>query len=130
MRRMKMEIINLLEETVAVIKNNGHSVNDVLYVGNMDASLRIDWATAEHVLNVDYDRDYGSQKIAKDLVVRFNDGGFLSRREYDGAEWWAFAPPFIPSEHPRKFRLVMIGDNALSYYDTLHDINYPNEVKE
>ena len=37
-------------------------------------------------LNQEYDDGYGSQELFGDIVL--SDGSWLSRREYDGSEWW------------------------------------------
>jgi hypothetical protein len=37
-------------------------------------------------LDQEYDDGYGSQELFGDIIL--SDGSWLSRREYDGSEWW------------------------------------------
>lgn len=47
--------------------------------------------------NLDYDAGYGSQELFG--VVKFNNGTWLERDEYDGSEWWTHVyPPEMPEK--------------------------------
>lgn len=37
-----------------------------------------------------YDSGYGSQFVSNSLSIKFVDGSFAHRHEYDGAEWWVY----------------------------------------
>lgn len=79
--------MNLLSETLEKLKENGKSMDDVLWIGSSDGIIH------KHVFlelaNVNYDNGYGGQEIARDLVL-VGDGWWLERGEYDGSEWWEF----------------------------------------
>ena len=85
---------NLFEETVLALQYHDKTLEDVLWVGGNDYEV-VNWQEA---MKVDYDRGFGGQKIATDLVV-VGDGWWLERAEYDGSEWWAFKTmPARPTE--------------------------------
>ena len=53
--------------------------------------------TLQQMSNLDYDDGYGSQKLFG--TVWLNNGTWLERAEYDGAEWWELKKlPDIPKE--------------------------------
>lgn len=35
-----------------------------------------------------YDAGYGIEVVSTKLVIMLDDGSWLTRQEYDGAEWW------------------------------------------
>lgn len=77
--------MNLLQETISAIPNNA----EVLWVGSYDGNLAISWNEfTEIAKDIEYDEDYGSNKIPLDLVVVGKDW-WLERSEYDGSEWWS-----------------------------------------
>lgn len=78
---------NLLKETMDTLKRNGKSVEDVLWIGNLD--LWTDWESFAESANVEYDNGYGKQYVADDLLVVGEDW-WLERYEYDGYEEWQF----------------------------------------
>lgn len=89
---------NLLAETVKELGDRGYSLDDVLAVHGDDFSVPIDNFIS--AANIRYDYGYGSQEIARDLVLRMKDGGLFYRREYDGLEYWKHVPP-IPAQSKR-----------------------------
>lgn len=82
---------NLLQETLEVLKSNGKSPDDVIWVG--DRAKKTTWSNFESISNFQYDSGYGGNEIAGSLLVVGKDW-WLERYEYDGAEWWEF------KEHP------------------------------
>lgn len=80
-------MINLLQETKCVLKNYGHTLSDIVWVGCKDYRIEINQFI--EFANVVYDEGYGSQKVATDLFVVGTDW-WLERHEYDGAEWWEY----------------------------------------
>jgi hypothetical protein len=80
-------MINLLQETIAVLKKNGKTPEDVKWVGNYKISFS--WDDFAKIADFEYDHDYGISEIKESLVVVGNDW-WLARREYDGREWWKF----------------------------------------
>ena len=82
-----MSIVNLLEETLKVLKTHDKSPKDVLWVGN--EFHKTTWVGFESVANITYDNGYGGNEIASDLLI-VGDCWWLERGEYDGSEWWDF----------------------------------------
>lgn len=78
---------NLYQETVKAIEDAGMTPDDVIWVGSGDVLLDTEsfWRCARAT---EYDAGFGAQKIASDLIVMLNDGSWLRRSEYDGAEEW------------------------------------------
>lgn len=109
--------MNLLEETMTALGDHGYTTADVSYVGSEDGRLRLPWEQAVHVLDVEYSNDYGHNKIALDLCVRFTDGATLIRMEYDGCEWWRLIP--APAAHGSPFTTVTVHAG----HDMLADLN-------
>jgi hypothetical protein len=83
--------MNLLEETIDVLKRHGKKPTDVLAVGSFDGKYSCTWAEFKKIANFDYDNGFGSQEISSDLTV-IGDGWWLERYEYDGSETWVFKP--------------------------------------
>lgn len=88
--------MNLLRETLLVLKKNGKKESDVEWVGSHDI-----WFTFEEfkkIANFEYDNSYGIEQVANDLLIVGKDW-YLEREAYDGAEWWAFRTvPERPSQ--------------------------------
>ena len=62
---------------------------DIDWIGSKDGKYVINWEQFKNLAaSIDYDAGFGSQEIARDLVVVFKDGDWLTRDEYDGAESW------------------------------------------
>lgn len=110
---------NLLKETLAKIEREGHTKNDVAFVGSKDGKLRISFEEFEKISNFEYDSGYGSQQIAEDLIVYFDEGDWLEREEYDGSEWWKIVKPlrFHKDDEYKPFTKLR------GCWDSLEDIN-------
>lgn len=80
-------MINLLQETLEVLKSNGKSPDDVIWVG--DREKKTTWSNFESISNFQYDAGYGGNEIDGSLLVVGKDW-WLERGEYDGSEWWEF----------------------------------------
>lgn len=89
-----MGLKNLLSETIAECESIGKRTNDIDRVQWVDGHLhavKCTWKTfADAVRHLEYDSGYGAQEINESLAVVFNDGTWLERAEYDGAEWWEY----------------------------------------
>ena len=112
---------NLKLETIAILKENGKTVDDVAWVGTTAFKIPTDsfWKLADR----NYDDSYGSPEVATDLLVVGN-GWWLERHEYDGAEWWEFKSfPVEPSETRTVDRVITprIG------WETLEEVNVGKE---
>ena len=75
------------EETIAVLKGNGKTFDDVEWIGGDDFEI-----TKENFRNIThfcYDRGYGCQDVANDLKLVGKDF-IMIRWEYDGSEGWEY----------------------------------------
>lgn len=92
--------MNLREETLKIMKDNGLTKEDVAFImvreqvyennkyENKDYRLPMDrfWLSA----NTEYDEGFGGNEINLGLMIVFKNGAWLERHEYDGSEWWEF----------------------------------------
>lgn len=80
----------IVKETVEWLEELGYLESDVLWVGSRDGEFAMSWADfKDKFKDLKYDAGFGSQEIAKDLVV-VGENWWLEREEYDGAECWAY----------------------------------------
>lgn len=102
----------IVKETIEDLKDLGYSESDVLWVGSLDGEYAMSWADfKDKFKNLKYDDGFGGQEIAADLVV-VGDNWWLERKEYDGAESWAY----------KKYPKITSGksfDKLLGSWDTL-----------
>lgn len=87
--------MNLLQETVNELKENGKTPADVRWVGRESINAKCSWDDFAKQANFEYDAGYGSEEIPGDLIVA-GDDWWLERAEYDGSEWWEFKA--VPAE--------------------------------
>ena len=88
--------MNLLQETLNVLKISGLCPNDVRWVGSGD--FYTTWEVFAKIANTEYYEGYGSQEVACDLVI-IGDNWWMERTEYDGSEAWDFKTvPLKPTE--------------------------------
>ena len=98
--------MNLLKETKSCIKDSGHSINDIVFIGSEGSGYSCTWDEFTSLANHDYDKGFGASKVATDLIIVFSDGVKMWRGEYDGSEWWEYSTPFfMPSEIKKIERL-------------------------
>jgi hypothetical protein len=84
--------INFKEETLVAIKESGHIIEDVEFVGTKDGKYRMNIDKFMRISNFEYDNGYGSENINSQVIVYFKDKSYLAREEYDGSEWWTHRP--------------------------------------
>lgn len=114
--------MNLLSETIDAIKNSGHTPEDIYFIGSRESGHSCTWEEYKKLADIEYDNGYGSQKVASDLIIVFSDGNSMWRDQYDGAEGWEFAKPFLlPSEQKPISRLVVSEDEI--GWKTLEELN-------
>lgn len=112
--------MNLLQETLQSLKENGKTSQDVVWVGNQDGHYSITWAEFSAIAEkTTYSSGFGNQEIASDLVI-VGENWWLERHEYDGSEWWEYKELPHVSKSAKSFTKVY--DDALSSA-TLEDIN-------
>ena len=105
---------NFFEETDKYIKNLGYSWKDVDWIGSTDLVIPLDIFISVAKETV-YDNTYGPQYIAKDLVIVFKDGLWLSRDEYDGYECWNFNE--IPLKPTVSAKHIILSSQARPFSD-------------
>lgn len=113
--------MNLLNETIRVLKEHGKEFSDIHYVcGDQFEVLNFE----ELARQADYDDGYGGQEIAIDLKI-VGDNWWLERHEYDGSEWWEY------KEKPQRPKsAVKMGKLTTDYGDTLKEITERERVNE
>lgn len=87
--------MNLLQETLDALKENGKTPADVRWVGRASIGAKCTWKDFAKQANFEYDNGYGSAEIPVDLIVA-GDDWWLERAEYDGSEWFEFKA--VPAE--------------------------------
>lgn len=111
--------MNLKNETLRILQENGKKKSDVRWVGCSEFLIPVSlfWELADQ----EYDSGFGAQEVAADLIVA-GDGFWLERHEYDGSEWWEFkeAPPMPLEEKTVK---NLIGRMPGLWWSTLAQIN-------
>lgn len=119
---------HLLTETLDRMKQAGHEVEDVVFVGSVDGRYECSWEEFAKLADVEYDSGYGGANVAGDLVIRFRDGRKMWRGEYDGSEWWEADPLFEEDAAVRKpiFRIVRDEDH---YWASLDEMNPDEEAQ-
>lgn len=78
--------MNLKEETLEVLHNNGKRRSDVKYVCGDD--FRISREQFWELADTEYD-PYGAPEIATDLTI-IGEDFWMERSEYEGSELWDF----------------------------------------
>lgn len=116
--KQKEEEMTLLEETKTAIKESGHAIKDIVFIGSEKTGHQCSWDQFKTLATVEYDSGYGSAEVATDLIIVFSDGSRMWRGEYDGAEWWEFSRPFKRPKEAHKINRL-IGD----CWDTLEDLH-------
>jgi prophage pi3 protein len=81
--------MNLLKETVDILKEHDLTLNDVVWWGNLRLNEVYTINNLEESLNFVYNKGYGRPEINENLIIVGYDW-WLERHEYDGAEWWEF----------------------------------------
>lgn len=79
-------IVNLWEDTVNALKEEGLSVDGIMFI-TMDG-YRITFDTFKKLAKrTNYETGYGEQEINSSLCI-WGSNWVMFRCEYDGAEWW------------------------------------------
>ena len=79
--------MNLKNETLQVLHNNGKRKADIKYVCGEDFQISPEqfWELSD----TEYDSSYGAPEIAQDLML-IGDDFWMERGEYEGTEVWDF----------------------------------------
>ena len=115
--------MNLLQETLDELKENGKTPADVRWVGRESVNAKCSWDEFAKQSDFEYYNGYGSAEIPGDLVVA-GDDWWLERAEYDGSEWWKFKT--LPVE-PKVSKCVFGKELGLKYTSSMVIFNmFPN----
>lgn len=99
---------NLLAETIHAIVEAHQYTTTVRCVRSRDGQYAISWQEFAKIADQTYDSGYGSAEVPSDLIVEFEDGTYLYRDEYDGAEGWEYTTPLTPLEpNPKNIEKVV-----------------------
>ena len=93
--------MNLLDETVADLKEYGYTPKNVIAVGDLDEGYSTWDDFALRAKKINYDNRYGAVEINPDLTIWLDDGRFFERQEYNGSElWWrrSTCVPILPEK--------------------------------
>ena len=93
--------MNILVELKEDLKRIDKTYEDIkaFYLGLLNNEYKVDTLLKgtvftedlEPPLDIDYDEGFGSQTLFGTIL--FTDNTWLSRGEYDGAEWWRYNKP-------------------------------------
>lgn len=115
---------NFKQETVDVLNKFKKNIEDVKWCGSEEWGYFSIQEFLE-IADFDYSSGFGSQKIAKDLLIVGTDW-WLERREYDGSEWWEFNTFPLKPEKANKPKTLCNG----GMWETLSKMNTEdNELK-
>lgn len=118
--------MNLLDETLNVIKENDKTTADVRWVGRASINAKCSWDDFAKQADFEYNNGYGCSEIPEDLVV-VGDDWWLERAEYDGSEWWEFKT--LPVE-PKASGSCYDRDLGLSPDAMCIPDEWPNDIYE
>jgi hypothetical protein len=107
--------MNLLEETLELLKNNNINENDINWVGSKN--IYTTWKNFKLISNIEYDNGFGGQEIATNLII-VGSNWWIERHEYDGSEWWELKK--LPEKPNKEVILTKVGNGC---WDTLEELN-------
>ena len=113
--------MNLLEETIEDIKESGHAIEDIVFIGSEESGHECSWDQFAIMANREYDSGVGAANVAQDLVIVFSDGAILTRGEYDGSEWWEYSKKFKRPEEAHPIA-TLFSDGHIGWVD-LEEVN-------
>lgn len=105
--------MNLKEETLWALKDNGYSETNIDWVGLDTKEM---WEPHDFLRVADYieyDSDFGRVEVEPELKIVMRDGSWFERAEYDGSEWWEHRhAPVKPSlkKHASKEKILVDRD--------------------
>ena len=82
-------VVNLLFETIEILKANGKTLNEIIFVTDGRNCHMGTKGYLRTLLDVDYDIGWGAVEINLKLKLVGEDF-WLERYEYDGSEQWVF----------------------------------------
>jgi hypothetical protein len=82
------DFVNLKVETLMVLDRLDYTIDDIAWVGSDELEIPVD--RFFELADQEYDSDFGSAKVCRDLIICMKDGSWFERDEYDGSEWWQY----------------------------------------
>lgn len=114
--------MNLLKETLKVLSDHEKTMDDVLAIGGSEFQITKDdfIRLADH----EYDKGYGRQEVARDLVLVGKDF-WMERNEYDGSEWWEYKTNLATGNLPFKKISALTTQQVSDFWgwQTLSELN-------
>ncbi len=106
-----MGIINLWEETVGVLEENGLKWENVYSIGTEDGFIPKE-VFHQFAKKYNYDNGYGIEYVPVDLVIE-GKGFRLIRQKYDGSEWWDYIPleNFIGNKKLKNIKVLSVENS-------------------
>ncbi len=92
---------NFLKETLEAIKNSGHAVEDIAWIGSFIGDEYCSWDEFTQLADREYDGG-----VRYDLVVVFKDGTWLERWEDDMGEGWSYKYTPVLKRNAKKLSWV------------------------
>ncbi|WP_308748477.1 hypothetical protein [uncultured Anaerococcus sp.] len=102
--------MNLWEETLDKLKENGSSWEDVNFISCDGFRITKD-NFKDVAIKTDYNDGYGRQEIAGDLKL-YGNNFVMIRLEYEGSEWWEY----IPTQPDKSLETKTIARLVYDYY--------------
>ena len=107
--------MNLYEETMEVMMRHGKTEHDVFFCEcyqmgrNRNMPIQFPFSVFKDCSQFDYDKGGCTEEVNTSLKIVFNDGSWLERTSYDGAERWSFkiSPVFESFVDWKKINLRM-----------------------
>ena len=106
------DMVNLLQETIGALEDNGKTTDDVLWIGNSENSW--EWDEFSKKADFEYSNGLGLVYIPEDIVVVGKDW-WLERYEYDGSEEWKFKT--MPVRYSANENFVLKIDDLNKYFE-------------
>lgn len=119
---------NFRAETEDAIKDSGHTLDDIVFIGSKDGEYSCNWPEFRTLADREYDSGFGASEVATDLIIAFSDGSTMWRGEYDGSEWWEFSKPFQMPEKSKPIEFIFAEDKDEIGWARLDELN--GETKE
>lgn len=118
--------MNLLQETIECIVASGHAVDDIVFIGSEKSGHACTWTEFKALADIEYDNEYGAQKVAMDLIIAFSDGAKMWRGDHDGPEYWEYSTPLKMPDVTKKITSLLVTESHVGWCD-LADINTESE---
>lgn len=116
-----MFLFNLLEETLEVIEDSGHTVDDIIFIGSEKSGHSCSWDKFKVIADKEYGRGYGCSVVANDLIIVFSDGQKMWRYVNEETEGWDYSTPFQKPSQEYQIESLFVDEDSCNY--TLAKIN-------